>query len=422
MRLMLAAFACLTAACAHAQDEALPESQFVDPAEASEDVRAEEISFQDWIADFSVEAMDRGYAPDLLDLAFGTVDTPNQTVVRLSESQPEFVRPVSEYLEGAVSPARIAPGRERLAAQASLFEALERAYAVDREALTAIWGLESAYGAILGDFDVFRSYATLGWAGWRPVFVREQLYAALDILAEGQAARDQLKGSWAGAMGQTQFIPATYRRYAQDWNSDGVRDLWDNDGDALASAARYLSQSGWAYGAPWGVEVILAETFDWSIYDETSVRPAAEWGALGVTRADGADWQGALAGAPARLLLPMGHRGPAFLTFDNFEVIKEYNNSTAYALAVGMLSDAFRGESGLVADWPDSGRPLRREEVFELQDRLTHIGYDTGGSDGLIGPLTRRAVRAFQRSRNLTPDGYVDAEFLDRVRQATEFQ
>jgi len=413
--LLMASAALGFAGCATAQT---PEAQFTSP-EAVEQKTDE--SFSAWTARFMEEAVSRGYSQDLVSTAFAGVVHPDPVVVDRSQSQPEFVRPVWEYLNSAVSESRVASGQAELSAQPELFAGLEAEYGLDREVLTAIWGLESAFGQILGDYDVFRSLATLGWAGWRPDFVEEQLFAALDILRDGEATRDQLKGSWAGAMGQTQFIPASYRIYAQDWDGDGRKNIWSDDGDALASAANLLARSGWKQDVPWGVEVRLTEEFNWDMFDGQE-RLTANWAQGGVARADGAQWGTDLWGLDAELILPAGAQGPAFLTFSNFDAIMRYNNSTAYALAVGMLSDVYAGRGGLVADWPDEGRPLRRAEVYELQDSLTALGFDTQGSDGLIGPNTRKAVRAFQRANAITPDGHVNSELLDRVRAAEPIQ
>lgn len=403
-----------------AQDDSAPEARFTTPeyvqpeAEAQAEIKTEQ-SFAEWVSVFKSKAVDRGYSADLVDSAFAGVTRPDLVVVDRSENQPEFVRPVWEYLQSAVSESRVSTGNAELSAQNDLFASLEAEYGVEGETLVAVWGLESAFGKIQGDYDVVRSLATLGWAGWRDDFVDEQLFAVLDILRDGDATRDELKGSWAGAMGQTQFIPSSYRQYAQDWDGNGAKNIWSSDADSLASAANLLAKAGWQTGVPWGVEVRLTDQFDWAMNDEEE-RLTAYWAQAGIARADGAQWSADLWGLPAELVLPAGSQGPAFLTFDNFDAIKRYNNSTSYALAVGMLSDAYAGRDSLRAAWPEEGRPLRRAEVFELQNSLTQIGFDTGAADGLIGPNTRSAVRAFQREQAMTPDGYVNSELLESVR------
>lgn len=410
-RILAAAALTLAAAPAYAQD-ATPEARFTTPEAVT---KGEQAEFQDFLDQFRREALSRGYSAQLLDSVLSGVDSPDPVVIERSRTQPEFVSPVWEYLNSALSDSRINTGTERLSARAGLFDALERRYKVDRETLTAVWGLESAFGAIQGDYDLFRSLLTLAWEGWREDFVTEQLYAAMDILRDGEARRGQLKGSWAGAMGQTQFIPTTYRVHAVDYDGDGLKDIWTSEGDALGSAAHYLANSGWDFGQPWGEEIRLTDSFDWAYFNEDS-RPVSEWSALGVKPADNEPWSAAELAMTGRLVLPAGSEGPGFLVFENFDTIMRYNNSTSYALAVGLLSDVYAGRGGLIQDWPSEGRPLRRVEVVELQEMLTQLGHDTGEPDGMVGPNTRSAVRAYQRAQEMTPDGYVNSELLDQVR------
>lgn len=381
------------------------------PAAAQGDLTA-------WLGGFEEEARGRGYDPALVDALFVDGMSPNETAVRLSQSQPEFIRPVWEYLDSAVSDRRVADGLEKLSANAALLEALEQRYGVSRHILVAVWGLETAYGAVLGDHDAPTALATLGWSGWRPEFVREELFHVLDILRDGEARRDQLRGSWAGAMGQTQFMPSSYRRFAQDWDGDGLKDLWSNEGDALASAANYLREAGWISGVTPAVEVYVPEGFDWATAEQD--RPVRDWLMQGFQRADHRSWTADEVEQTGRLIAPVGAAGPAFLATPNFRVIMAYNNSTSYALAVTLLAQRLAGGPGVIGEWPRTEPPMSVEDAQELQSLLTAQGYDTQGVDGQIGPNTRAAIRAFQQASGMTPDGAVSADLLARLRAGAQ--
>jgi membrane-bound lytic murein transglycosylase B len=370
--------------------------------------------FAAYLDGFEAEAGARGYDPALVESLFAEDAAANTDAVRLSQAQPEFIRPVWEYLDGAVSDQRVADGFDRMAANAPLLEQIEQRYGVSRHALVAIWGLESAYGAVQGDHDAPTALATLGWSGWRPDFVKEELFHTLDILRDGQARREQLKGSWAGAMGQTQFMPSSYRRFAQDWNGDGLKDVWSSNADALASAAHYLKEAGWITGATAAAEVSLPAGFDWATSEqEKTVR---EWLLQGVQRTGNMAWSPEDVELTARLIAPAGASGPAFLTTDNFRVIMAYNNSTSYALAVSLLAQRLAGGPGVLGEWPRTEPPLSVAEAEEIQRLLIAQGYDTQGVDGAIGPNTRAAIRAWQAANGMTPDGAASAEFRTRLR------
>ncbi|WP_028238635.1 lytic murein transglycosylase [Stutzerimonas azotifigens] len=368
------------------------------------------MSFDEWLADFRVQALQSGIRPDVFDRAFAGV-TPDPSVVTADRSQPEFTRPVWQYLESALSADRVRNGQRLLRQNTELFDQLEARYGVDRGALVAIWGLESSFGQIIGDKSVIRSLATLAHEGRRPEFARAQLLAALDILQHGDVQPERMRGSWAGAMGQTQFIPTTYNSHGVDFDGDGRRDIWDTPADALASAAHYLQQSGWKLGRPWGFEVMLPEDFDYSLADAEVRKPIGEWRRLGLAGIPAGDEQ-----AVASLLLPAGYRGPAFLVLDNFRTILRYNNSSAYALAIGLLSERFDGGGQVQASWPRGEQPLSRSERLELQERLVRQGFDPGAPDGIIGANTRKAIRGYQQGLGWPADGHPTQELLGRLR------
>lgn len=365
-------------------------------------------SFDEWLDGFRREALQAGIPEDLFDRAFAGV-TPDPSIIIADRSQPEFTRPVWQYLDGALSKQRVNGGKRLLDQHKTTLDSIETRYGVDRNTLVAIWGLESSFGQIMGDKPVIRSLATLAHEGRRPGFAKSQLLAALDILAHGDIALDQLRGSWAGAMGQTQFIPTTYNTHAVDFDGDGRRDIWNSPADALASAAHYLQASGWKAGKPWGFEVKLPEGFDYALADSSIRKPLAEWRRLGLRDLPEDD-------ATASLLLPAGYRGPAFLIMDNFRAILRYNNSSSYALAIGLLSDRFDGAGEVSASWPLGEQPLSRSERLELQERLSNQGFDPGAADGIIGANTRKAIRSFQQQLGWPADGHPTQELLGRLR------
>ena len=376
------------------------------------DVRSEatHLSFSQWREQFRAEALAAGISAATFDQAFAGVQ-PDPAVIEADRSQPEFTRPVWQYLEGAISPQRVRSGRRLLSEHATTLDQIEARYGVDRETLVAVWGLESSFGQIMGDKSVIRSLATLAHEGRRPAFAKSQLIAALDILQHGDVAPQRMRGSWAGAMGQTQFIPTTYNTHAVDFDGDGKRDIWNSSADALASAAHYLQASGWKQGKAWGFEVELPEGFDYALADTEIRKPLAEWRSLGLRNLPGDQEE-----ASASLLLPAGHRGPAFLIMDNFRAILRYNNSSAYALAIGLLAENFQGKGDVAGSWPRGEQPLSRSERLELQERLVAQGFDPGTPDGIIGANTRKAIRGFQQRLGWPADGHPTQELLGRLR------
>ncbi|MFC8748994.1 lytic murein transglycosylase [Pseudomonas oryzihabitans] len=384
------------------------------PASAAEAMPQPDESFEQWRSRFRTLALGRGISAATFDQAFAGVQ-PDPAVIAADRSQPEFTKPVWEYLESAVSPLRVRNGKSLLIQQAGLLASLEARYGIEPARLVAFWGMESNYGNNMGNKGVIRSLATLAYEGRRPDFAQDQLIAALGILQHGDVTADRMIGSWAGAMGQTQFIPTTYDQYAVDFDRDGRRDIWGSTADALASTANYLKASGWQDGKPWGYEVRVPANFDYSLADMGVRKSLAEWNALGI-QGLGLPQPAAQPSDSASLLLPAGHRGPAFLVFNNFRTILKYNNSSSYALGVALLSERYRDAGQIAGSWPTDDLPLSRSERVELQQRLAALGLDPGSADGIIGANTRKAIRAYQQSQGWPADGYPNHQLLDKLR------
>lgn len=373
--------------------------------------------FESWLAGFRAEAAAAGISDATLDAAFSGL-TINNRVYELNDNQPEFSRAIWDYLDSAVSARRIQDGQTKYLENRKLLTLIEEAYGVDAEVISAIWGLESSYGAIKGDYDAIQALATLAFEGRRTGYGRSQLIGALKIIEHGYATRDELKGSWAGAMGHTQFIPTTYLSYAVDHDGDGRRDIWNNLGDVFASTANYLSVSGYRRDEPWGVEVRLPADFDYALSDGDIKKAVVEWAAIGLSTMRGAALHERFdPNLRGRLIVPAGARGPAFIVFNNFEAILKYNRSTAYALAVSLLSEEIAGRSGaVVSAWPREDRPLSLEERKALQQALKDRGFNPGPIDGIIGAGTKRALRAWQKEAGLPADGYASAAVLNAFK------
>ena len=307
----------------------------------------------------------------------------------------------------------MANGREKASQHARTLDAIEAKFGVDKRVVAAIWGMESAYGSFRGSTHIPSALATLAFDGRRASFFEDQLIEALKILQHGDTVPAAMTGSWAGAMGHTQFMPTSYQAYAVDFTGDGKRDIWSEDPtDALASTAAYLEKMGWERGVPWGREVVLPAGFNFTLASGPTKFPS-EWARLGVQPAVGGpipDY------GPARILLPAGAKGVAFLVFRNFDVIKRYNNSDAYAIGVGHLGDRIGGAGALRGSWPAGERALKRAERQELQSLLTQAGYSTGGVDGRIGPNTVEAIRGYQKRIGMEPDGHPSVALLTRLR------
>jgi len=334
-------------------------------------------------------------------------------VVELDRAQPEFTRAVWDYLDTAVSAQRVARGREKSLEMGSHADAAAARYGVPSGILLAIWGMESNYGTHYGDIPTIDALATLGFDGRREEWARGQLLAALRILQNGDIGRAQMVGSWAGAMGQTQFLPTNFLAYAVDGDGDGRRDLWGSMADVMASTAHFLARSGWQAGQTWGLEVQLPPGFDPARADPALRQSSAQWEAEGVRAMGG----GALPQlADAELLLPAGARGPAFVVGPNFRVILRYNNATNYALGVGLLAQRLTGGPGVLASWPRDLAPLTRSQLQALQAALNQRGFASGRPDGIMGPATRAAIRQYQRSVGAPADGYPTLELLQRLQ------
>jgi lytic murein transglycosylase len=381
------------------------------PPPAATVAAAPQRSFERWLAGMRETARAAGIDETTLHAAFDGVQFLPR-VVELDRSQPEFTRPVWDYLDRTVTPQRVAQGRDRLAALREPADAAAARYGVPPAILMAIWGMESGYGADYGNTPTIDALASLGYEGRREDWARGQLLAALKILQHGDIARADMLGSWAGAMGQTQFMPSNYLAYAVDADGDGRRDIWHSMADVFASTAHMLAGEGWRPGEPWGAEVRLPDGFDLARAD--NLRQSTDtWAAEGVSSVDGTALP---ALAEASVLLPAGARGPAFMVGHNFRTLLRYNNSTSYALAVSLLAQRIDGGHGVQAAWPRDVQPLSRSQLRALQTALSERGFDSGGADGMMGPATREALRRWQRSVDLPADGYPTLELLQRLQ------
>jgi lytic murein transglycosylase len=368
--------------------------------------------FQAWIRTFRPRALAKGVSPAVYDRVMARVRyLPD--VIRLDRKQSEFTKSTGEYLASAVSATRVTNGRAKASDWSRTLSAIETKYGVDKHVVAAVWGMETNYGGYRGKTHIPSAVATLAYDGRRAKFFESQLIEVLKILQNGDTTPDYMLGSWAGAMGHTQFMPTSYAAYAVDFTGDGRRDIWsDNPSDALASTASYLARMGWVTGMPWGKEVTLPAGFNFMLASGPRKMPS-EWARLGVKPADGSTLRDH---GVARLLLPAGAKGAAFLVFKNFNVIKRYNNSDAYAIGVGHLGDRIAGGGTLRGNWPAGERALKRAERKELQTLLTRAGFSTGGADGVIGPNTVQAIRGYQKRVGMVPDGHPSVALLTRLR------
>jgi membrane-bound lytic murein transglycosylase B len=357
-----------------------------------------------------------GYSRDLFDQAFAGITEPDPAVVKLANTQPEFKIATGDYLGTAVTPARIETGKTIIVANDALLAAIEKKYGVDRYVLLGIWGMESNFGKDEGSMSVMRSLATLIYSGNKKQYAKEQLLSAFRILKTGARKPDNFVGSWAGAMGHTQFIPSSYVSYAVDWNGDGKRDIWGSKEDALASTANYLAKAGWKIDRPWGWEVKLPEKFDRTLIGRAHWRPVSEWVKLGIAPVGAKSFSAPQ--ADAFVMIPQTINGPVFLVTHNFMAIMDYNQSHSYALAVGHLGDRIRGLPPFQASWPSAAVDLNPSQRVELQKRLNAMGIDTGGAaDGRFGAQTYEAILTYQKKKGLALDGQPTLKILELLRR-----
>jgi len=371
--------------------------------------------FRQWLEDLGAKARARGISQETLDNALNGL-RPDPKVGGLDDRQPEFVLTFGRYLNLVVSKERVTKGRQMLTEHRGLLDKISREYGVQAKYLVAFWGAETNFGGFTGGHQVIAALATLAYEGRRTEFFTEELLKALLILDQGHIALNQMKGSWAGAMGQMQFMPSTFLGYAVDYDGDGRKDIWNNLGDAFASAANYLRALNWRGDERWGRQVLVSPTLAWESSGLSNRQELAAWSREGVTRINGdllpqADME-------ASVLLPSGHKGPAFLVYGNFRAIFQWNRSLFYALAIGHLADRISGSGPLVGmNAITAEEPLSTDEAKEVQARLNGLGFAAGKPDGKIGPKTRAALRAFHRGEGLPADGYPDKAVLQSLRK-----
>jgi membrane-bound lytic murein transglycosylase B len=356
--------------------------------------------FQSFVEDLWPQVQSRGVSRATFEAAFAGL-VPDPRIIAATRRQPEYGKPLA-------GPARIAAGQRSATHWNDTLAAVERAYGIDRFTILSIWGAESDYGAEKPQWDVVRSLATLAHAHYRDDVFRDELLAALQILQEGHVSRDLMLGSWAGAMGQCQFLPSSFLQWAVDFSGDGKRDIWTNVPDVLASISHYLIGHGWTPGMPWGFEVVVPPGFDY----RRSHGSFQEWVALGVRRVDGGPLPDRY---NAILFFPGGARGPAFLVTDNFIAIKRYNDSDAYALAVAQLADRLRGLGPIRATWPPHGVQLSRAQRISMQHGLAQLGYQVADFQGHIDFDLRDAIRDVQSKAGRVPDGRADLSVLELI-------
>jgi lytic murein transglycosylase len=409
----------VTPAPAHASRTSAPEwsgesGASGDPTMTAGAIRAAAANFRRCLAGLWPLAERRGVSRATYNALVSGL-TPDLRIMDLLDAQPEFTKSFWDYLDLLVSDARIETGRAVLQQHRTTFDAVEKAYGVDRHIIAAIWGVESNYGTQGGDRPVLRSTATLACIGRRQAYFREEFISALEILARGDVRSDQLVGSWAGAFGPTQFMPTSFKRFAVDFDGDGRRDVVSSAADLIASTANNLKKDGWTAGQTWGYEVTVPRDFNFMHADRARTMTVRDWERAGIHRVGGKHFP--RPGDRAYLLVPAGAQGPGFLMLSNFRVIMKYNPSEAYALAIGHLADRLRGGGPFVQPWPRHERVLSRAERYELQERLEQHGYDVGEPDGRLGSKTRTALRRFQAAIGSVPDGFASASVLERLRK-----
>jgi len=336
-------------------------------------------------------------------------------VMELTKKQPEFSQTVQQYIDKRVTSGQAQKGKAMRSEWNQTLTGSQQRWGVQPEFVLAIWGMETNYGGFMGGEHTIHALATLTEGGYRPDFFRDELLTALRIISDGHVSADNMMGSWAGAMGHTQFMPSSFMRYAVDYNGDGRKDIWNSVQDALGSTANYLHSFGWRQGETWGYEVNLPSGFDYAGARQLEKAPLSQWAAMGIKRVSGKAFP--RPSDPARLYMPAGASGPTFLLLPNFDVIKRYNNSDSYALAVGHLADRIIGGGSFATPWPANDYALSKAQRAELQTLLGRAGYDVGSPDGVLGPKTRAAVIAYQQRSGIPADGYISGRLLDRLKR-----
>ena len=373
---------------------------------------AQDQTFAEWREQLRAEAFSLGISEETL-LAIDDLEAPLERVLELDDAQPEFIQTFTRYLSLRITPLQINRGQALLRQYAVLLEEVRQSYGVQPHYLVSFWAIESNYGRATGGFSVLQALATLAFDPRRAEFFRTELLTALKIIDDGHIAVDNMSGSWAGAMGQLQFLPSVFARYGIDGDNDGKIDIWNSLPDIFHSAANFLSQSGWRGDERWGREVLLPSNFDFSLTGTRTRKPLQEWNDLGIIQMNGSPIP--VANMQASVILPAGAGGPAFLTYANFRATMVYNPSTFYALTVGHLADRYTGGAA-IQRMPENEQAMSVADVQALQELLNAAGFDSGDPDGRVGSRTRTAIRAYQQNKELPMDGYASLKLLEALR------
>ena len=380
-------------------------------------------TFADWQREFKIPALRAGISVETFDLAFDQLKL-NETVLKLDTSQPEFSRAIWTYIDNATANNRIAKGKAILKKHRNLFDEVSKAYKIPPEIIIAIWAMESDFGGNYGSMNIIRSLATLAYGGERKKFAIKELLSALRIMQQEKLQPKDMVGSWAGAIGHPQFMPSSFEKYAVDFNFDGKRDLWHSLDDAFASIAHYMQAAGWKENESWGREVVLPDDFMWKRQAQFNPKnerlTVSEWMLWGIKPASAKDFKNH--DQLAKLFFPAGYLGPVFLIFDNFDIIKKYNLSLSYSLAVGLLAsgiaDKTETEHLLLGKWPREDKLLSREDKIVLQTQLNKQGFNAGEVDGKVGSNTRKAIRQWQLKNDLAADGYMSQRLFEKFKNS----